>query len=309
MRHLPLLSLTTLGLCLTFAWSGPLLGAPAAQASAALPAGDAAAESPKEPTPKATEDDAASDKLDKQINMLSERMSGLMNEEMSLTMQCMDMQQRANGLVENPDKAAEDLTKGSTNPKLREYKQILVMIAQKVQAIDNKYLPLQKTLKTLERDRERATTAQKARIDELGNRLQAKHKANVEKIAGYYEKAGEPKPALQLYAGLYQAMPEKQRDRLLKERISSLSEKCGNYKDAVAMLKSILDALPEKDRYRDRQLGEKLGGLYEKAGDDKNALATYKAFLEAMPANKRDTDGKGLKNRIANLEKKGPKRY
>ncbi|MCX5673292.1 MAG: hypothetical protein NTU94_18410 [Planctomycetota bacterium] len=306
MRQLLPVFSVVLGLCLILVGSASVLGAPAAQAPA-KPAREEAAEAPKEPAPKAKGEEPAGDKLDKQLAAISDRLTELMNEEMNLTMQLMSMQQRGNELVDNPDKATEELSKGAATPKLREYKQILIMSAQKVQALDGKYVALQKALKPLERERERATTEQKARLDELSARLQSKRRAILEKVAGYYEKAAEPKLALQLHAEIYQATPEKQRDRTLKEKVGNLSEKCGNVKDAVAMFKGILDSLPEKDRYHDRPLGEKLGGLYEKIGDYKSALALYRACLDAMPADKRDTDGKGFRDRIANIEKKAGK--
>jgi tetratricopeptide (TPR) repeat protein len=285
-----------------------LLGAPAAKAPAAKAAAEAAApDTPKGDAPKAKGDEAAGDKLDKQLAGISDRLTELMSEDMNLAMNLMGMQQKANELVESPDKATEELSKGGATTKLREYKQVLLQSAQKLQALDAKYGVLQKTLKTAERDRAHATTEQQARLDDLSNRLQAKHRANIEKIAVYYEKAAEPKLALQIFSEVFQSTPEKQRDRALKERVGNLSDKAGNYKDAIALFKSILDALPEKDRYRDRALGEKLGGLYEKAGDFKAALALYEAFLNAMSADKRDTDGKTFRDRIANIEKKGGK--
>lgn len=308
MRQRPSVVLVVLGLCLLLVWSAPLLGAPAAKAPAAKAAAEAAApDTPKGDAPKGKGDEASGDKLDKQLAGIADRLTELMNEDMNLAMSLMGMQQKANELVESPDKATEELSKGGATTKLREYKQVLLQSAQRLQALDAKYGVLQKTLKTLARDREHATTEQQARLDDLSNRLQAKHRANVEKIAVYYEKAAEPKVALQIFSEVYQATPEKQRDRALKERVGNLSDKAGNYKDAIAMFKSILDALPEKDRYRDRALGEKLGGLYEKAGDFKAALALYEAFLNAMPADKRDTDGKTFRDRTANIEKRGGK--
>jgi tetratricopeptide (TPR) repeat protein len=306
MLQRPSVFLVVLGLCLLLVWSAPLLGAPAAKAPAVKAAAEAAApDTPKGDAPKGKGDEASGDKLDKQLAGISDRLTELMNEDMNLAMSLMGMQQKANELVESPDKATEELSKGVVTPKLREYKQVLLQSAQRLQALDAKYGVLQKTLKTLERDREHATTEQQARLDDFSNRLQAKHRANVAKIAVYYEKAAEPKLALQIFSEVYQSTPEKQRDRALKERVGNLSEKAGNYKDAITLFKSILDALPEKDRYHDRALGEKLGGLYEKAGDYKAALALYQAFLNAMPADKRDTDGKTFRDRIANIEKKG----
>lgn len=300
MRQRPSVVLVVLGLCLLLVWSAPLLGAPAAKTPAAP-------DTPKGDAPKAKAEEGTGDKLDKQLAGISDRLTELMNEDMNLAMSLMSMQQKANELVESPDKATEELSKGNATSKLREYKQVLLQSAQKLQALDAKYGALQKTLKTAERDRAHATTEQQARLDDLSNRLQAKHRANVEKVAVYYEKAAEPKLALQIFSEVYQSTPEKQRNRALKERVGNLSEKAGNYKDAIAMFKGILDALPEKDRYRDRALGEKLGGLYEKVGDLKAALALYEAFLNAMPADKRDTDGKTFRDRIANIEKKGGK--
>ena len=308
MRQRPSVFLVVFGLCLLLVWSAPLLGAPAAKVPAAKAAAEAAApDTPKGDAPKGKGDEAAGDKLDKQLAGIADRLTELMSEDMNLAMNLMGMQQKANELVESPDKATEELSKGGATTKLREYKQVLLQSAQRLQALDAKYGVLQKTLKTLARDREHATTEQQARLDDLSNRLQAKHRANVEKIAVYYEKAAEPKVALQIFSEVYQSTPEKQRDRALKERVGNLSDKAGNYKDAIAMFKSILDALPEKDRYRDRALGEKLGGLYEKAGDFKAALALYEAFLNAMPADKRDTDGKTFRDRTANIEKRGGK--
>jgi tetratricopeptide (TPR) repeat protein len=302
MRALSVLLAATLVFSLTCMWSGAGLAAPAAKPGGK--ADDPNAGPPKEPTTKSKGDETAAEKIDKQLNAVSERLSDLMSEEMNLTMDIMKMQTRANELVESPNKATEELSKGAGNPKLREYKQILLVCAQKLQGADAKYLALLKIMKAMERDREHAAAEQQARIDETINRIQLRHKANLEKIASFFEKVADPKTALQLYAEIYQSLPENKRDKTLKEKIATLSEKCGSIKDAIAMYKSILEAIPEKERYRDRGMGEKLGGLYEKAGDLRAALSVYKAFLDAVPPDKKDTDGKNLKEKIANIEKK-----
>jgi len=300
MRVFSLLSLATLVFSLTLVWSGAALAAPAAKTGDKAPAVGPT----KEPAGKAKGDETAAEKIDKQLAAVTDRLSELMSEEMSLTMDLMKMQTRANELIETPDKAVEELSKGGGTAKVREYKQILLQSAQKLQAFDGKYFSLMKTMKALDRDREYAAAEQQARIDELNNRLQLKHKADLEKIAILYEKVADPKTALQIYGEIYQSLPEKKRDKTLKEKIAILSEKAGNLRAAIDMYKSILDGIPEKERYRDRATGEKLGGLYEKAGDPKTALAVYKTFLAAIAPDKQDTDGKGLKDKIAAIEKK-----
>jgi TolA-binding protein len=345
MRAIWIVLLMGLAAGLTCLATAPACGAPAASPGA-IKAPDAAADDPnaeppaQKPAKKPKGEETGDDKIEAQLGAIQERLTQLMNEEMNLTISLMEMQQKANQLIENPDKAADELSKGLGTPKLREYKAILMQSASRLQALDAKYVSLIKTMKGLEKDRQHAEAQQQARIDELSTRVAAKHKANVEKIATYYERVGQPRIAIGIYIELYQSLPESKRDRNLKEKIAAMSEKCGDAKSALVMYKAILDAVPEKDRHKeralcdklsglyekggdtkaalgvyqnfipekeclkDRALCEKMGGMYEKIGDAKAALAMYRAALEAIPPDKRDTDGKGLKDKIASIEKK-----
>jgi len=249
----------------------------------------------------------AVERVEKQLESIQSRMLALQEQEFNINLKVMDAQQRANKCVENPGNAASEIAKGGKNPKLREYKSIMLTCAQQLQAFDGKLAPLLKSLAALERDRAAVPDNVKARIDEVASRVRSKHRTNLEKIANVYEQTAEWRPALTIYLGFYKEKPEAERlkDRTLSEKIADLYDKSGDPRNALAIYKGLFEGKKPNERYNDRGLGEKLGDAYEKCGDLKAAFTTYKGLLDALPKDKRDTDGKGLQEKMENVGKKG----
>ena len=308
-------------------WSAPAFGA--ATAAGANP--DAT---------KASGDEAAAARIEKQIAGIQERLATLQQEALTVSLAAMKAQQAAQG-TEDPNKIRAELAKGNHKREYLEYKAACENAAQQYQALAEKHLRVAGMVKALERDREKAPAELQPRLDELSNRAQDKYRSLLEKAVDYYDKCANFKSAIQTYQNLYQSLPEDKRDRTLKEKIADLYERAGDLKNAAAFYKSIFDSLPEKERFadrnlcqklsalyerggdlrsairiyeglwnapppnergKDRALGDKLGDLLEKAGDLKSALEVYKICYESIPADKRETDGKGLWDKIYNLE-------
>jgi tetratricopeptide (TPR) repeat protein len=252
----------------------------------------------------AAEDDAA--KTDKLIEQMQTRLMELQSQEMQLNMKIMEMRGKAEAGLENPGKAAEELAKGGKSRGLSEYKAILMSCAQQLQGFSGRMAPIMKMVKTLERDREGAPDDLKGRIDQVVLQANGKYRATLESVANLYEQAAEFKPALGLYLQVLKSVPEDKlkEEKDLQERVADLYDKCGDTRNALVIYKSLMDAKPEKDRFKDRKLGEKAAKAYEKAGDYKTAIAYYRAMHDALPKDKQEKDGKGLRDRIAECEKK-----
>lgn len=249
----------------------------------------------------------AVERVEKQLESIQSRMLALQEQEFNVNLKVMDAQQRANKCVENPGNAASEIAKGGKARGLREYKSIMLTCAQQLQAFDGKLAPLLKSVAALERDRAAVPDDVKARIDEWANRVKSKHRTNLEKIANVYEQTAEWRPALTIYLGFYKEKPEAERlkDRTLSEKIADLYDKSGDPRNALAIYKGLFEERKPKERYNDRGLGEKLGDAYEKCGDLKAAFTIYKGLLDALPKDKRDTDGKGLQEKMEKISKKG----
>jgi tetratricopeptide (TPR) repeat protein len=246
----------------------------------------AAAEPSKDAPPPKKEEETPADRIERQLKNLQERFQQVSIDEMKLTMELMAAQQQANEL----------------RPEAR--KPVLRQIAERMLGFGKHFAALVKSLKPLEKDKAQATPEQRKRIDELADRIYAKYRSDTQKVAERFEQLGDTRAAYETWTAYYQAMPDYRRDRGLKERLAQQAEKCGDLYGTRALLKSIFEAVPEKDRYRDRGLGEKIGDLEVRLGDWTKALALYQRLLEALPADKRDTDGKSLKEKIAIIEKK-----
>jgi hypothetical protein len=266
---------------LTFLWSpGGVVAAGETPPAVAIP--DAGGS--REPPPKKEETPA--DRIDRELKSVQDRLREVTQQEIELAMELVATQQRANELKGNARKA------------------VLVQIAERTRGVAANYARLVKNLKPLETDRPQATPEQQKRIDELANRIYAKHKAQTDKVANMFEQAGEFKAVYDLWADYYQSLPESRRDRGLKEKLAREAERCGDLRGAVRWWKSIFEAAPPKDRFRDRGAGEKLGDLLVRTGDFTSALGLYKDLLEAIAPEKRDSDGKSLKDKIKVLEAK-----
>ncbi|MBM4019586.1 MAG: tetratricopeptide repeat protein [Planctomycetes bacterium] len=294
-------------------------------------------------TAKPAADEAAVQKMEKQVAGVQDRMSALQQEEFNISMVTLKGQQAAIQGIEGQglDKVRDELAKGSHNKEHLEYRAAMLAAAQQWQAFAEKYSRVLSMIKTLERDRDKAPAEMQTKIDELSKRAQDKYRSLLEKVADFYDKCAEFRQALQIYASLYQSLPENKRDRGLKEKLGDLYERTGDLKSALALYKGIFDAIPEKARFKDknaclklagvyekmgdvrnaaliykgfwdavaekdrtkeRSTGEKLGDICEKAGDMKSALDLYKACLASIPADKQEKDGAGLRKKIYNLE-------
>ena len=246
--------------------------------------------------PKA--DEAATAKIEKQINGIEDRMKSLQQEEFQVSIIALKAQAVAEGA--DIEKYRQELEKGSKKKEHLEFRAAMESAAGQWRTIAEKYERIVNMTKTLERDREKATPALQAKIDELSKRATDKYRSLVDKVVSSYEKCADYKNAIQAYLGIIQLTPENKRDRGMKEKLGDLYERSGDFKDAMTLYKGILDSIPEKDRFKDRQLVEKVAGLYEKIGDFKNAMTLYKGILESIPEKDRFKD-RGPVDKIVGL--------
>ncbi len=245
-------------------------------------------------------------RVEKQIESIESRMMSLQEEELNLSVKIMQAQQKANAGLKDPSKAAERLSKGEKATELRQYRAIMLWCAKQRQAGNAKLLPLLKSVKALQRDREKAPEALKARIDAVTARIQGKHGTNLEKVANLYERCAEWRAAFGVYSKRYGEMTENERvkNTFMTEKMAELCDKVKDPKRALLLYRSLFEAKSIKDRYRDRKLGEKVAKAYEKCGDFRSAYRVYKALHDAIPRDKREKDGKGLRDRMKEMEKK-----
>ncbi len=265
--------------------------------SARLAAGEAAAD------PKAD----LEARVEKQIASIEERMMLLQEQELNLSMKIMQARQKASEGVENPGKIAEKLAKGESGKGLRQYKAIMISCARQLQAFGAKLQPLLKSVKVLQRDREKAPEPLKARIDTVTARVESKHRTNLEKVAQIYKQCAEFRAALGIYLSIYKSIPANQRakDTVLTETIGELYDKGGDPKNALLFYKSLFEAKSPKTRYNDRKLGMKVAELYAKCGDKRSAVQLYQALFNALPKDKRtEKDGQELLKKIEGIEGK-----
>ena len=287
--------------------------------------------------PKA--DEAATAKIEKQINGIEDRMKSLQQEEFQVSIIALKAQAVAEGA--DIEKYRQELEKGSKKKEHLEFRAAMESAAGQWRTIAEKYERIVNMTKTLERDREKATPALQAKIDELSKRATDKYRSLVDKVVSSYEKCADYKNAIQAYLGIIQLTPENKRDRGMKEKLGDLYERSGDFKNAMTLYKGILDSIPEKDRFKDRGpvdkivglcekisdfrtaaalykgvwtalsekdrgadkgFGEKFGELCEKAGDPKTALDVYRLTYGKIPADKQAKDGAGLKKKIRILE-------
>ncbi len=239
-------------------------------------------------------------RVEKQIESIESRMMLLLEEELNLSIRISRAQQKANAGLKDPSKAAVRPSKGE------KAKAIMLYCAKQRQACDAKLLPLLKSVKALQRDREKAPEALKVRIDVVTARIEGKHRANLEKIANLYERCAEWRAALGIWSKLYGEMPENERvkNTVMTEKMAELCGKVKDFKRVLMLYRSLFEAKSVKDRYRDRKLVEKVAKAYEQCGDFRSAYRLYKALHDAIPRDKREKDGKGLRARMKEMAKK-----
>jgi len=269
-------------------------------AAAAMPSQLTAAEAAADPQ-------AGSDAhIEKQVEAIESRMATLQEEELNLSVRIMQAQQKANEGLKEPAKVTERLAKGEGAKELRQYKAIMLSCAGQLQAFDGKLLPLLKSVKALQQDRAKASEALKARIDTVTARVEAKHRTTLEKVANLYERCAEWRAAFGIYSKLYGEIPEAERvkNTFMTEKMAELCDKVGDPKMSLLLYRTLFEAKSVKDRYKDKALGEKVAKAYERCGDFMSAYKVYKALLDAIPRDKQEKDGKGLRDRMQELEKK-----
>ncbi|MFO8015446.1 MAG: hypothetical protein R6X20_19350 [Phycisphaerae bacterium] len=247
-------------------------------------------------------DDA--EEFEKQLDQINRQMMNLQTQEFDLTMKIQQAQQQAQKGLEDPGKATKHLQEGKRSTALMKYKAVLVASARKVQQFDRRLLPLLKQVQVLQKKQDQAPKPVQAMIDQTAARVQAKHLANVEKIAQFYEKAAEPRQALQAYLQVYAMTPEKERDKNeeLHKTLAELSAKAGNLKAALTFYNKIFEAKKPKERYKDKKLAEKVADLHVKTGNARAALTIYRGMLDHIPNDKKhQKERQKIQNKINQL--------
>ncbi|MCX5682186.1 MAG: hypothetical protein NT049_00660 [Planctomycetota bacterium] len=248
------------------------------------PATGAAEENPPvkaEGADTAKPDEALVAKIEKQIQVIEDRMKNLQQEEFQISMASVKVQTVADGA--DVAKYQEELAKGSTKKEHLEYRAAMEASAGQWRAFADKYERVVGMAKALERDREKAPPALQTKIDDLIKRANDKYRSLLDKVMSSYEKCADYKNALQIYLPIYQATPEAKRDRTMKKELAALYKKAKDIKSSLALYKSMLDAIPEKERFKDRGFVEEVAAAFKDGGDFRTACQLYKVLWESVP--------------------------
>jgi hypothetical protein len=243
------------------------------------------------------DDNDDADEIEKQLDKINKQMMTLQTQEFDMTMKIQQAQQQAQQGLEDPGKATKQLQDGKRSSALLKYKAVLIASARQVQQFNRRILPLLKQVQMLQKKQGDAPKPVQAMIDQTAARVQAKHLANLEKIAQFYEKAAEPRQALRIFLQVYGMTPEKERDKNheLIKTIGNLYDKAGNPKAALAFYSKIFEAKDPKERYKDKKLAEKVADLNAKAGNGRAAITIYRGMLDHIP---NDQKHKGEREKI-----------
>jgi len=241
------------------------------------------------------------DKIAKQLQPIEERLSALQEQEFGLMCKMMEMQQKANSVVPDLSKLPARLAKGERSSDIMKYKAILCASAQQVRRFDAQFLPLIKQVRQLQAKTHNAPDPIKDQVEAVATRVMDKHRANLEKIAGMYEQAGEWKPALAYYLQAYGMIPKAERlkEKELTESIADMYHRLGDYRHSLAFYKGLLEAKPEKQRYSDTKFAEKVADACVQGGDLKTALDIYRQVCNKIS----DKNEKGKRDRERILKK------
>jgi len=244
------------------------------------------------------EDDES--EVEKQVMAINEKLMALQNNEFKITMKISQAQQQAQQGLKNPGNAAQELAQGKRSTPLLRYKAVLLAAAKQVEAMDRQLLPLLKQAQALQKHRDKAPKMLQTQIDSTLERVQSKHRSNLEKMANFYDQAAAWGPALKTYMQVYQSIPEKERakNQELIKMIGDVYDKAGSPRQALAFYTKVWEAKPEKSRYGDKKLAEKVGDLYAKNGMTAQALEIYRTLHDKLPENE-----KGEKDRKRVLKK------
>jgi tetratricopeptide (TPR) repeat protein len=261
------------------------------------------------PSPGKTPEGAAA-KIDKQLTALQEQFAALSTEESQTLMKTLMAKKTAmdSGKIEDANKVRDEIAKGKIKADWRDYRQVLTASAQQWEVMAQKFARLSAQLKPLELDRDKASSDAQAQIDTLGKRLADKRRSLNEHAGNCYYDAAEFKKALPIFTAIYQEIPEDKRaaEKTLTAKLADLCDKTGDPKSALRLYEATYKAASEQDRksWTMHDVRNRIAAIYEKAGDFKAALGLYKVSLENFAPEKRDTDGKWLKDKVAALETK-----
>jgi tetratricopeptide (TPR) repeat protein len=261
------------------------------------------------PSPGKTPEGAAA-KIDKQLTALQEQFAALSTEESQTLMKTLMAKKTAmdSGKIEDANKVRDEIAKGKIKADWRDYRQVLTASAQQWEVMAQKFARLSAQLKPLELDRDKASPDAQAQIDTLGKRLADKRRSLNEHAGNCYYDAAEFKKALPIFTAIYQEIPEDKRaaEKTLTAKLADLCDKTGDPKSALRLYEATYKAASEQDRksWTMHDVRNRIAAIYEKAGDFKAALGLYKVSLENFAPEKRDTDGKWLKDKVAALETK-----
>jgi len=235
--------------------------------------------------------------IEQQLERINQQLMDLQSHEFDLSMGIAQAQQKAKKLLKEPAKATQHLAQGKHSRGLLRYKAVLLASAKQVQQFDRRFLPLLRQIEALQKRGDKASKQVQARIDQMADRAQAKHRSNLEKIARFHEQAAEWPQALRGFLQVYSMMPEKERteNKTLIKTIGSLYNKIKDYKGALKFYRNIFEAKGPKERYKDKRLAMTVADLYAKTGDAREAVLIYRRLLTLIP---KDEKHQGERERL-----------
>jgi tetratricopeptide (TPR) repeat protein len=307
MRSILSLAWTVAGLAAAGAWSSPAVAAPAAKAPDAplvvrdtlAPPSGGTPSTPNDAAPgKPTGPETPAERTQRLVTWIQDRLGALQNEEIQLSMLEETNLARVVEKIDNADAAAENLFRGKLTPELTGYRQVLLTAVVQWQLLAARYVPVITQAKALDKSKASADLA--PIIDQVQGRLQEKQRSLQEKVAALYQRAGDYRNAVKLYAALFQAIPVAKRpdEKKLLEKIADLYFKMEDNPNALAGYKLLFELTPEKDRYRDSGTGWRICEVLDRMKDYRNELQLLKALSEASP-----NEGR-LKDKIRDVQKK-----
>lgn len=250
------------------------------------------------------DNDGEGTEIETRLERINQQLMDLQNQEFDLSMGIVEARQKAKELLKEPAKATQHLAQGKLSRDLLRYKAVLLASAKQTQQYDRRFLPLLRQIEALQKRGDKASKQVQARIDQTADRIQAKHRSNLEKIARFYEQAAEWPQALRVFLQVYSMMPEKERteNQALIKTIGTLYNKIKDFKGALAFYRSLFEAKGPKERYQDKKLAQKVADLYAKTGDTREALLIYRRLLTLIPkAEKHQGERERLLKKIRQL--------
>jgi len=253
----------------------------------------------KEPTAEETEAEA---QLEKQIAALRDQMMRLQKDEFRVT----------------ADTAKKEMAANQPGIKPAAARAWYMSAISDWRGMNAKFGRVMSAAEKLDRERDKAPKNLQAQIDLWVKRVYQKQTDLVERLVGLYQKAGDPKSAVAVYAAMLDKIPEHRKENpvAMVERLVGLYQGAGDAKSAVAVYAAMLDKIPEQRRENPRAMKERLADLTAAAGNHKAALAQYTEILKSLPE-KQQKEDLGLQwkigetyekmgNNVAAVQIKGP---